>query len=245
MDFEPESADRRMSRDRPGGVPVMHQSWGSLLFLHWRVEAEQVRPLIPERLSVDTFEGSAWITVVPFTSWGLRASFMPPVPFLSEFHELNVRTYVHVDGVPGVWFLSLDANSRAAVWAARTSYHLPYFHADIALTKDGERIVYDLKRTDDPPASLHARWTIGGNARIAAPDTLELFLVERYCLYAARGRRLFRARIHHEPWPLNDARLEAFESSMIESHGLPTPDHDPLLQCSPGVSVEIWAPDEL
>lgn len=243
-DNKPDGLDRLKIRERPEGSPLMRQNWGKLLFLHWRIEAKALRPLIPERLSIDASDGSAWITVAPFTMWSVRPAFTPPVPFLSSFHELNVRTYVHLDGVPGVWFFSLDTDSRAAVWAARTFYHLPYMNASIELAQEGDVINYDLARTQEPRAEFHAAWEIGGNARFAKPETLEFFLTERYCLYAAHGEgrneKLYRARIFHEPWPLQDAKLVSLESTMIESHGLPAPEGEPLLHYAEEISVEIW-----
>ena len=241
----PKTIDRLSIRTRPAGSPLMRQTWGKLLFMHWRIPEEVLRPLIPERLTIDTFDGSAWIAVAPFTMWNVRLSFAPPVPGLSSLHELNARTYVHLDGVPGVWFFSLDANSRAAVISARTFYHLPYFHAEIELEQRGDRITYDLARTDEPEAELHAVWRAGANARFAQPDKLEFFLVERYCLYSAEGQRLFRARIYHEPWPLRDAALESLDSTMIESHGLPTPHGDPLLHYAEELDVDIWGLEEV
>ena len=241
----PRTLDRLSIRERPPGAPLAHQTWGKLLFMHWRVDPEVLRPLVPEPLSIDTHGGSAWVGVTPFTLWNVRASFMPPLPGLSSFHETNVRTYVHLDGVPGVWFLTLDANSRAAVVGARTLYHLPYFNARIDLAQEGGRVDYTLERTDDPPAELRASWRPGGNPHFAQPDTLEFFLIERYCLYAAEGGRLFRARIHHAPWPLREAELLSLDSTLVESHGLPTPEGEPLLHYAEEIDVNIWAPDRL
>src|SRR5437588_1479048 len=155
--------DRLAIRERPEGTPLMHQSWGRLLFMHWRMDAAKLRPLIPEDLEIDTFDGSAWIAIVPFTMWDMRAfpPYLPAVPGLSTAHELNVRTYVHYDRVPGVWFFSLDCNSPAAVLAARTFYHLPYFNADIELVEDDAETEYSLVRTDEPPAQFQAVWTSG------------------------------------------------------------------------------------
>lgn len=116
----------------------MHQSWGKLLFMHWQLPAEALRPFIPARLSIDTFRGQAWIAATPFTVWDARPVFTPPLPWLSDFHEINVRTYVHLDGVPGVWFFSLDANSLVAVLGARTFFHLPYHVAQINLAQEGQ-----------------------------------------------------------------------------------------------------------
>src|SRR5262245_27025051 len=118
--------ERLAVRERPAGRPLLRQSWGKLLFMHWRIDPQRLRGLIPAELEIDTFDGSAWMAIVPFTMWGTRASSLPPVPGLSEMHELNVRTYVHHHRIPGVWFFSLDCNSAAAVLGARKFYHLPY-----------------------------------------------------------------------------------------------------------------------
>ncbi len=219
----------------------MKQTWGKLLFMHWRIAVASLRPLIPTGLTIDTYDGSAWIGVVPFTMWGIRASCAPPVPWVSAFHELNVRTYVQRDGVPGVWFFSLDANSLPAVLGARAFYHLPYFHAHIELAQTDETIRYDLRRVrPNPRAEFQATWTCGADLPAARPDSLEFFLTERYCLYAAHGAKLYRARIHHRPWPLRHAELSAMHSNMIESHGLPTPTGEPLLHYAEALAVDIW-----
>ena len=126
--------------ERPSGTPVMKQTWSELLFLHWPVSVDDLRQLVPAALDIDTFEGRAWVGLVPFTVTGARVSFLPPVPFVSAFHEVNVRTYVrHRGGDPGVWFFSLDASNRLAVTAARQLYKLPYHHAriDMDVTEDG------------------------------------------------------------------------------------------------------------
>jgi hypothetical protein len=173
--------------------------------------------------------------------WGVRPVFTPPVPFLSELHETNVRTYVHLDGVPGVWFFSLDANSALAVTGARTLYHLPYFNAEIELEEEDGTIDYRLSRRDEPRAELEARWTIGEALPESEPGSLAFFLTERYCLYSEdSSEQLYRARIHHAPWPLQEASLESLRSTMIESQGLPTPEGDPLLHYAEALAVDIW-----
>src|SRR5467141_3307998 len=216
------NVDRLSLRQRPGGLPLMHQHWGKLLFLHWRIEEELLRPLIPATLEIDTFDGTAWIAVTPFTMWGIRASFLPPIPGASALHELNVRTYVHLDGVPGVWFFSLDATNSLAVWAARRFYHLPYFKAEMSLDQKGKTIEYSSKRMNSP-AELNATWVIGESLPQSQPGTLQFFLTERYCLYTSHRGELYRARIFHPPWSLQTATLSALDSTMIESAGLPTP----------------------
>ena len=243
----PDEIDRLTIRARPDGLPLMKQNWGKLLFMHWRISAEHLRPHIPKRLTPDTYDNSAWIAVTPFTMWDVRLSFTPPVPWLSDFHELNVRTYVHLDGVPGVWFFSLDANSLPAVLGARTFYFLPYFHAQIELAQEGPTINYKLRRNDaTKPAEFRAGWQIGEALPEAQPDTLAFFLTERYCLYAASGESIYRARIHHAPWPLQQAELSSpLYSTMIESHGLPTPAGAPMLHYAEELAVDIWSPEKV
>jgi uncharacterized protein len=266
LSSEPFTADRLSSRTRPSGLPLMHQNWGKLLFMHWPINAEILRPLVPSQLSIDTFDGSAWIGEIPFTMWGIRASFLPPIPGTSAFHELNVRTYVHLNGVPGVWFFSLDAANSLAVWSARTFYHLPYFNADMSLTQEGNTIEYSSRRRDSLTygeffdrektgfpellspdrfrdlrrAELQASWSIGEPLPQSAPGSIEFFLTERYCLYSLHRDRLYRSRIFHEPWPLRKARLTARQSTMIESLGIAEPQEEPLLHYADAIAVDIW-----
>lgn len=235
-------SERLMIHERPARRPIGQMSWGKLLFMHWPIDAAVLRPLIPPRLTIDTFDGTAWIGVVPFTMWGVRPSFVPPVPGLSRFHELNVRTYVHLDGVPGVWFHSLDAANALAVWGARTFFHLPYFKALMSLKQEDDRIVYTSDRThrNAPSAHFRAAWKIGAPLPASARGSLEFFLTERYCLYAAKGDALYRLRIFHPPWPLRQAELSSYDSTMIESHALPTPHGAPLLHYTEALHVEAW-----
>ncbi|MDX6695058.1 MAG: uncharacterized protein QOF02_2661 [Blastocatellia bacterium] len=234
--------ERLALRERPKGLPIGQMNWGKLLFMHWPLKPEALRPLIPERLTIDTFEGAAWVGVVPFTMWGVRPTFTPPLPGLSRFHELNVRTYVHLDGVPGVWFHSLDAASPLAVRGARAFFHLPYFNARMSLEQESERIIYSSERThrDAPPARFQATWNIGDALPTSAPGSLEFFLTERYCLYAARGEKIYRLRIFHPPWPLRRAELSSYDSTMLAAHGLSEPDDAPLLHYAEALRVQAW-----
>ncbi|MEO8435584.1 MAG: DUF2071 domain-containing protein [Pyrinomonadaceae bacterium] len=242
MTAEPTTGDRLAIRERPGGLPLMHQVWGKLLFMHWRIEANLLRPLIPDGLEIDTFDDSAWIAVTPFTMWDIRGlpPFLPPLPGFSSMHELNVRTYVHLNRVPGVWFFSLDCNSAAATLAARTLYFLPYYNAEIELEESEGTIDYSLVRRDAPAAELQATWKIGEAIPQSQPGSLEFFLTERYCLYSESNQELHRARIHHPPWSLQRAELTSLQSTMIESLGLPTPAGDPVLHYSEEIAVDIW-----
>lgn len=239
----PNVTERLLARGRPDGSPVIYQNWDDLLFMHWRASADALRRLVPARLEVDTFEGEAWVGVTPFTLSGVRPAYTPPLPLVSEFDEINVRTYVHLEGVPGIWFFSLDANSTVAVTAARTLFQLPYFYADIKRERTADTTVYMSSREGDaaPHASFGATWRAGEELPEAEPHTLDFFLTERYCLYTADAAgQLYRARIHHRPWPLRRVRVETYRSTMVEAAGLPAPSGAPLLHHGGPVSVEVW-----
>jgi len=234
--------DRFSIRERPSGQPVMHQKWGKLLFMHWPVDPTVLRPLIPSGLEIDTYDGKAWIAIVPFTMWDIRAfpPYMPGMPGLSAMHELNVRTYVHLNGTPGVWFFSLDCNSATAVFGARTFYYLPYYNADLGLEQSDSKIDYILHRTDKPVATFKATWNIGALLPTAEPDSIEFFLTERYCLFAEHKGKLYRARIHHRAWPLQTATVDAWSSTMIDVLGVQEPTEPPLLHYAEQIAVDIW-----
>jgi uncharacterized protein len=241
----PEIADRLALRQRPKGPRIMCQTWGKLLFLHWPFLPGALRRLVPPSLEIDTFDGEAWVGVTPFTMWGIRLPGLPPMPLLSRSHELNVRTYVHHRGVPGVWFLSLDAANSLAVLGARIGFHLPYFRARMHLEEAGERVNYRSHRAHPgaPPASFRASWSLGEPLPEAQPGTLDFFLIERYCLYSTWAGKLSRCRIHHRPWPLRRARVDALSSSMLEAQGLQTPSGVPLVHAQAAAfEVGIFRP---
>ncbi len=230
-------------RARPPGWPIMYQYWGKLLFLHWSLPAESLRPLIPEPLAIDTFDGAAWIGITPFTMWGVRPAFLPTIPVLSQSHELNVRTYVHLDGVPGIWFFSLDASNPVAALGARLTFHLPYFHARMSLERRNRTLHFASRRArlHSAPAEFGAVWTVGDMLPPSEPGSLRFFLTERYALYSARKDALYRARIFHQPWPLHEAHLLSCRSTMLESQGLPSPGDGPLLhQQGEPLKVRVW-----
>src|SRR5438477_1816080 len=201
--------DRIAPTRRPEGPAVMRQRWARLAFLHWPVPAEEVQRLVPAGLTVDTFDGQAWIGLVPFVVTGARPVFLPPVPGLSSFDEVNVRTYVHREGRdPGVWFFSLDASSRLAVRTARALFKLGYRYARVHAEKRADGLVRFESRRIAPgplPATCALDYAPQGLVRHAMPDTLEHFLVERYVLYATDRTRLYQGRVHHEVYPLQAA----------------------------------------
>lgn len=235
--------DRISPTRRPAGPAAGHHKWRELLFVHWEVPVEAVRAKLPAGLTVDTFEGRAYVGLVPFTMKDVTAG---PLPMGLDFHEANVRTYVHHDGRdPGVWFFSLDAASRLAVIGARATFHLPYHFARMDLVRDGDSVDYTSERRwpGPRPAALRTRWTVGAARGNAAAGTFEHFLCERYILYAARGRRLYQGRVHHAPYPLHDARIDALEDTLTSASGFAAVAGAPPVSVlySPGVDVEVFA----
>lgn len=226
--------------------PWLHrQSWRDLLFAHWPVPAAALRAHVPAPLSVQEFDGTSWVGVVPFRMSGVSGRGLPSVPGLSSFAELNVRLYVEYQGKPGVWFLSLDAASRAAVWAARRFFHLPYHHARMRVESASDEVVYDSVRVHD---GVRFEGDYGPISEVyeARPGTLEHFLTERYCLYArSPSGRLYRGHIHHWPWPLQAARAEIRENTLLGPHGIRLPDMPPLLHFSRRLDVVLWLLESL
>jgi uncharacterized protein YqjF (DUF2071 family) len=224
----------------PVGPWIQGQTWLDLLFAHWSLPVEALRPAVPARLPLDTYDGRAWLGITPFEVSGLRVRGTLPVPGLSRFAETNVRTYTTVGGRPGVFFLSLDAASRLAVAGARRTYRLPYFRAAMAVERTADGIVYRSRR-DDPAAELSARYRPAGAVFSAQPGTLEHFLTERYCLYTVDERhRVLRAEIHHPPWPLQPAEARFDHNSMTAPYGIELPDEPPLLHFAARQDVVIW-----
>jgi len=218
----------------------MAQTWEDLLFAHYRLPVELLRPLVPKDLDVQQHSGSGWLGVTPFVISGLRARGLLPLPLLSSFREVNVRTYVTRDDRPGIWFFSLDASSRLAVEAARRLYRLPYFRADISVRRRGEEIAYDCSRGEGKVFS--ATYGPSDDAFHAETGTLEHFLTERYCLYAEHSGELFRAEIHHRPWQLQPAHARIDLNSMPP---LKVAESEPLVHFSARQDVLIWSLEPL
>ena len=242
----PVTLDRRMHcRLRPTAQrQVMVQRWRHLLFLHWRVEPEVVQRTLPPALTVDTFDGAAWLGVVPFLMRGIRPVYAPPVPGVSDFLEMNLRTYaVAADGMPGVWFYSLDANQWLAVKVARTTFRLPYFHARMAAGRTAEgTVTYRCHRRGMPESAASAfRWTPVGVPYAAEPGTLDFFLAERYLLFADKGGRIFSGQVHHPPYPLRHAAVDRWSAAALPLAGFDVPGRPPdHTVCSDGVDVAVY-----
>jgi uncharacterized protein YqjF (DUF2071 family) len=239
----PTLEQRLAARERPPGFPVMRQRWAGLLFLHWEVDPALVAGRLPLGISVDTFEGKAWLGVVPFFMERVRPTGLPALPKLSWFHELNVRIYVHdEDGNPGVWFFSLDCNQPVAVEIARRGFHLPYEHAVMSSVKAGNRIQYSSRRKS--PGALDAvyEYETSSSTCPAVPGTLEWFLVERYLLFSSNpSGDLFCGRVHHTPYQIAPAVCTRWSTDPLRLDDFPEPaDAPPSMLVAAPVDVEIF-----
>jgi hypothetical protein len=225
----------------------MAQQWHTLLFAHWPLPTEIMRRFVPPQLELDLFAGSAWLGVVPFQMAGVRLRATPPLPWLSTFPELNVRTYVRsrdpAHPRPGVYFFSLEAANPLAVRVARAFFRLPYFDAQMYCRSEGETVAYRSQRTHRgaPPARFAARYRPAGPIYSAEPGTLDYWLTERYSLYTLdRKGNVLIGEIHHTPWPLQPAEAEIELNEMAQASGIELPDVAPLLHFARRLDVVVW-----
>lgn len=227
----------------PEGPWIMTQIWHELLFAHWPIAPDVLRPLIPATLPLDMFDGQCWVGIVPFHMSDVHPRGFPSVPGLSRFPELNVRTYVMLQDRPGVYFFSLDAGNAIAVALARAFFHLPYFTAQMSSKRSGDTIHYHSHRVHRhaPPADYSATYRPIAPVFYAQPGSIEHWLTERYYLYTTVGRdHVYRGDIHHRLWPLQIAELAVKQDTMASSHGIHLPDTAPLLHYSQVQEVLIW-----
>lgn len=232
-------------RKNPNEIPILYQEWRDLLFLHWEYPIDLIQNSLPPGLYVDTYQGKAYVGVIPFLMDRVSLPGLPSIPGLSHFLEVNLRTYVYDrHGMPGVWFYSLDINSFLATWAARQFFKLPYYQADLRVSKDfAGKIDYSGSRTSEPNSAMHFIYQPRlANTFLAEPGSLEFFLVERYVLFTYARNQLFFEKVHHAPYPLLQVNLEKIESRLFEMNGLEQPqriaDHQIF---SYGVNVDIFS----
>jgi uncharacterized protein YqjF (DUF2071 family) len=222
----------------PEGPWIQAQTWDTLLFAHWRVPEESLRAIVPDQIPIDTFDGSAWLGITPFRITGFRLRGTLPVPVISSFPEINVRTYSTIDGKPGIWFFSLDTPNQLAVEAAKRFYRLPYYRSRASIRRRGDRIDY---RNDRTGAMFDATYGPDDPVSPPRPGTLEHFLTERYCLYTVHDGAVHWAEIQHPPWPLQAAEAEIRENTMspVALEG------EPLVHYSARQDVVIWSLERL
>jgi uncharacterized protein len=246
IDPAPTLKQRLAVRERPNERPVMYQSWRELLFLHWPCPASTIQAMLPRGLTVDTYDGQAWVGVVPFLMRNIRPRWSPSIPGISNFLELNLRTYVYDrHGTPGVWFFSLDANQRFGVWWGRTFYHLPYRSARMQARIDvrSRHVSFQSERRDaQPRLTCRYEYQPVGSERRAVPGSFEFFLIERYILFAhSPVGRLYSGQVHHPPYEISDVDLRHWDEHLLELGGLPLPGRRPEhAVVSKGVDVDVF-----
>jgi uncharacterized protein YqjF (DUF2071 family) len=236
---------------RPWSMPdrpwIMTQTWHDLLFAHWPIDCRTLRTRVPSVFDLDLHEGTAWLGIVPFRMTNVAPRGVPSLPWMSEFPELNVRTYVRVADRPGIYFFSLDAGSRLAVQAAKTLLNLPYYSAAMSVKRNADNVEYASQRaTGSPSASFAATYRPIGASQEAMRGSLEYFLAERYCLYNLGSRGApYRLEIHHPPWPLQPAEADIRCNTMADAAGLSVADKTPLLHFSRRQDMVAWPPSTL
>jgi uncharacterized protein len=219
----------------------MTQQWCDLAYIHWRYDPDVVQQLLPEGLEVDTYDGSAWVGLIPFSMRNIAVPGLPPVPYFGSFPEVNVRTYVRRNGVPGVWFFSLDVNRLLPAVVARTTYLLPYCWGRASNVLNGDVLSTEVQRRWPRGAGTSIRVRVG--ERIAHPNEQAIFLSARWGLYSRGfGAGLRYAPVDHETWILHEATLENLDDTLVVAAGLPAPTGEPHVMFSPGVSVKIGLP---
>ena len=235
-----DATDRLLrARVRPTRRPVMRQSWDDLFFLHWEYAAEAIQSRLPAGLTVDTFEGKAYVGVVGFRMNAVRPLGLPALPWLSYFNELNVRTYVRdASGEPGVWFFSLDCDRAPAVMIARAGFGLPYEHAAMSF---GPGLAQSCRRQGEQETAQYA-WSAVSSPQIATPGSLEFHLAERYSFFSVRGGRLVRGQVHHAPYELSSTDTAAWSDLPLRWDGFDVSGRPPdFAHCCQGVAIEAFS----
>lgn len=220
---------------------MLHMVWEDLAFLHWPIEGSLLSERLPDRVMLDTYAGQAWLGITPFRMTQVRPAWVPPVPGISTFPELNVRTYVIADGIPGIWFFSLDAAQWLAVLGARQVLRLPYCHARARIETTLESVRWKSERTGaDRPGRFAATYRPVGEVYTASPGKLDHWFAERYCLYnVGWSGAAYRLAIHHRPWPLQAAEADITANTMFKANGFPPPTERPLAHFAR--RLEVWA----
>lgn len=244
--LQPSLKDRLKERVRPSGSPVMYQQWSELLFLHWSFDPELIAQTLPEGLFVDTFKEKAWVGLVPFFMEKVRPRFLPSVPGISNFQELNLRTYVtDQKGRPGVWFYSLDTPHLLPNWIARRFFHLNYQLADMSSKRSAQEVIYQSSRcyTNHQKKIQKFHWSRKGSSYNPENTSLEFFLVERYRLFSFNKnlKKIYTGKVHHQPYPIQAVDLKHYSTLLFPLNGLKEPTRKPdSVLASRGLPVNIY-----
>lgn len=237
---------------------LLSQSWNDLLFIHYAFEPAVLRRLVPDALTLDLYDGAAWLTVSPFCTSHMRPSGIPPLPGLSFFPQVNLRTYVTMGGKPGLFYLSVDAANLSAVWFARMFFRMQYWHSAIQISgatiharrSDELSIHFRSSRLHGPsptkdPTGIDVDYSPEGAPRLARAGSLDEFLTERYCVYSWNRGRIYRTEVHHQPWSLQGANVEIRSNSLADPYGLTLPAEPNLCHFSRSLKMLVWAPESI
>lgn len=230
---------------RPWPLPhlpwMMKQTWTDLLFANYPIKLEVLQKLVPNVLPLDSFNGMGWIGVVPFHMTDIRLRGLPSLPGTDQFHELNIRTYVTLDGKPGVYFFSLDAANWLAVWVAKTFYHLPYMYADLMLKHNGPIIDFESKRRSGEDAKLVCNYRPISEPYHAAKGSFDEWMSARYCFYTLNNKGVpLRCDLLHQPWLLQHAEAEFSQHTILSNQGIQVESDQPILHFSKKMEVRTW-----
>jgi uncharacterized protein len=234
--------DRLEVRARPKDKPIMHQDWKDLLFLHWKYDPGEIQKTLPEGLFLDTFRGHGYLTVTAFFMENLSFADMPSIPGFSTFIEINVRTYVYdKNGIPGIWFYSLDINSFIASNAARAAFSLPYFFSDLKGVRTSSLLTISGQRDEHAQVAMNYVYKPIKGSRIAETNTLAFFLLERYVLFSLNSNQLSLQRVNHQPYSIQDVQVIEWNNDLLEANSFNFTKNPPdYAHFSPGVSVDIF-----
>ena len=225
----------------PNGSWLLRQQWLNLAFIHWEIDYQDLRQRIPESLEIDLFDGKAWIAIVPFDMKGVSLRYFPTISAISNFPEINVRTYVIRDGKPGVWFFSLDVPSRFAVWAARTFFNLPYRHGDVKIEAKEGVFHYTSQIGED---RFDARYRPEPSDTAFGKNSFEEWCTERYCLYCQSNKgHLYRTEVQHRKWPLQNAAIDIRKNSLLDRFQVG--ERHPSVLYSESIDVVAYPPERI
>lgn len=242
----------------PDSPWLLSQNWNDLLFAHFAVDAPTLRQMVPDALTLDLYDRVGWVTIAAFCTSHLRPSGIPPLPGLSFFPQLTLRTYVTLQGKPGLLYLSVDAANLSAVWLARVFFRMQYWHASMQVSgatiqaRKAEEKAIHLRssrlhgpRGENGPAKLDVQYCPEGEARLAGRGSLEEFLTERYCVYSWNRRKIYRTEVHHQPWSLQGATVEIRDNTIGAPLGLTFPARPEFCHFSRSLKALIWAPESI
>lgn len=219
---------------------IMKQTWKHVLFLHWPLHAESLRPFIPKELEIDTYDGQAWLGMIVFEMGGIYPRGLSRLPLTPPFSEINVRTYVTYKGEPGIYFLSIDVNNWASLNIAKRWYHLPYRPSEVSIQKEGASLHFEGIRKKEP-LYVKGSYTPLKESFFSRAGRLDYWFTERYRLYSSDSfSNLYTASIDHPPWALQNTEVTIDKNTLFSPFGFHLGADAPIAHYSYGVQTNFW-----